>query len=315
MTSIPDMKLDPEAPSDRALPVYQLTSNTYFLFGNISALNENNRGFNANAGFIITDAGVIVVDTLGTPKLGKRLRSTIRCMTDKPIKYLIVTHNHPDYAYGVAAFLDIKDIHIIAHPGTVDYNHSTTLVSSVEYRKKMLPMDMSGFKPLTAKRYLPSAVYEKQRIVLGGEVIDIYNTGRHHSYGDLIVHQVNQKLLWISDLAFNQRTTFMGDGHSSQIVKAQDWLLKNFSDVKMMIPGHGSAQTKPFPMVKKTKNYVLRLRKAMHDAVDNGESLLDAVKNAVFSDWQGVRLYEENHRANANFVYREMEKAYFESSE
>ncbi|WP_455366378.1 MBL fold metallo-hydrolase, partial [Kaarinaea lacus] len=93
VTSIPDMKIEAAAPDSRALPVYKLTSNTYFLFGNISTLNENNRGFNANAGFIVTDEGVIVIDTLGTPKLGRRLISTIQCITDKPIKYLIVTHN------------------------------------------------------------------------------------------------------------------------------------------------------------------------------------------------------------------------------
>ena len=312
VSKIPDMELDAKAPDSRPLPVYKLAPNTYFLFGNISTLNENNRGFNANAGFIVTTDGVIVIDALGTPKLGKRLIRTIHCITKKPIKFLIVTHNHPDHAYGAAAFLDLKGIQIIAHPGTVDYNHSATLETSVEYRKTLLPKDMIGFKPLTAKRYLQVDAFEKQRIELGDQVIDIYNTGRHHSYGDLIVHQVDQKLLWISDLAFNQRTTYMGDGHSTQLLKAQDWLLKTFKDIKIMIPGHGSAQTQPFPMVTNTNNYVMRLRKAMHDAVENGLSLLDAVEGVVFDDWQNVRLYEENHRANVNFVYREMEKAYFE---
>jgi glyoxylase-like metal-dependent hydrolase (beta-lactamase superfamily II) len=312
VTGIPDMKIEADAADSRALPVYPLTDNSYFLFGNISTLNENNRGFNANAGFIVTDDGVVVIDTLGTPKLGKRLISSIRCITDKPIKYLIVTHNHPDHAYGAAAFLDIKGITIIAHPGTADYNHSATLESSVEYRRDMLPNDMAGFKPLTAKSYLQAKPFDKQRITLGKEVIDIYNTGRHHSYGDLVVHQVNQNILWISDLAFNQRTTYMGDGHSEQILAAQDWLLKNFKDVQMMVPGHGSAQTAPFPMVAKTREYVTRMRNAMKDAVENGVSMLDAVQDVEFEDWKNIPLYEQNQRANANFVYREMEKAYFE---
>ncbi len=313
VSSIPDMKIEANAPDRRALPVYQLTANTYFFFGNISTLNENNRGFNANAGFIVTDDGVVVIDTLGTPKLGKRLISTIRCVTDKPIKYLIVTHNHPDHAYGAAAFLDLEGISIIAHPGTVDYNHSATLETSVDYRREMLANDMAGFKPLTAKSYLQVKPFDKQRITLGKEVIDIYNTGRHHSYGDLVVHQVNQKILWISDLAFNQRTTYMGDGHSDQILAAQDWLLKTFKDVKYMVPGHGSAQTAPFPMVGKTREYVIRMRNAMKDAVENGVSMLDAVQEVEFEDWRDIPLYEENQRANANFIYREMEKAFFEN--
>ena len=150
------------------------------------------------------------------------------------------------------------------------------------------------------------------RISLGGEIIDIYNTGKHHSYGDLVVHQVNRKVLWISDLAFNQRTTFMGDGDSAQILKAHDWLLQAFPNTELVVPGHGSAQRPPFPMIEKTNDYVTRMRDAMQQAVEDDVSMFDATQAVEFKDWQQVPLYEMNQRANANFVYREMEKAYFE---
>ena len=308
---IPDFKLDPDATVDKPLPVYRLTHNTYFLFGAIATLDENNRGWNGNAGFVVTDEGVVVIDSLGTPKLGRRLIATIASVTDKPIKYLIVTHNHPDHAYGAAAFRAIEGITIIAHRGTIDYNNSATLQQSVEYRESILPQDMQGFAPLQADSYIGGDTFSKKRITLGDAVFDIYNTGKHHSYGDLIVHQVNQHIMWLSDLAFNQRTTYMGDGHSAQILAAQDWLMDTFKQIELMVPGHGSAQKAPFPMVQKTHDYVTRMREAMRKAVENDVPLLDAVKNVEFEDWQNTRLYEENQRANANFVYREMEKAYF----
>jgi glyoxylase-like metal-dependent hydrolase (beta-lactamase superfamily II) len=309
---IPKVSIDPNAAADRPLPVYRLAGNTYMLFGNISTLNEQNRGFNANAGFIVTAQGVIVIDTLGTPRLGQRLINSIRCITDRPIRYLVVTHNHPDHAYGAAAFMGMEGITVIAHSGTVDYNHSATLESSVDYRNDMLAEDMQGFKPLQADIYMNTEDFASKRIRLGEEVIDIYNTGKHHSYGDLVVHQVNRNIVWISDLAFNQRTTYMGDGDSAQILKAQDWLLQTFPHAGMMVPGHGSAQTPPFPMVSKTRDYVTRMRKAMQQAVDDGTGMLDAVQSVEFEDWQDVPLYEMNQRANANFVYREMEQAYFD---
>ena len=309
---IPQLKINVDDRVDQPLPVYKLTHNSYMLFGNISTLNQDNRGFNANAGFIVTAQGVIVIDALGTPRLAQRMLASIRCITDKPVKFLIVTHNHPDHAYGSAAFSDIPGITIIAHPGTLAYNQSETLESSVDYRRQMLAQDMAGFKPLQADIYLESEAFAKQRIRLGEELIDIYNTGSHHSYGDLVVHQVTQKILWISDLAFNQRTTYIGDGDSAQILKAQDWLLHTFPDTHLMVPGHGSAQTAPFPMLAKTRDYVSRMRDAMHQAIDDGVSMLDAVQAVEFEDWQNVPLYEINQRANANFVYREMEKAYFD---
>jgi hypothetical protein len=80
-----------------------------------------------------------------------------------------------------------------------------------------------------------------------------------------------------------------------------------------MVPGHGSVQTAPFPLVGKTREYVIRMRNAMKDAVENGVSMLDAVQEVEFEDWRDIPLYEENQRANANFVYREMEKAFFEN--
>ncbi|MGD2055047.1 MAG: MBL fold metallo-hydrolase [Gammaproteobacteria bacterium] len=310
---IPAIELDPDAPDSRPLPVYQLDDHTYFLFGNISTLNEKNRGFNANAGFVVTGEGVIVIDSLGTPKLGRRFISTVKCVTDEPIKYLVVTHNHPDHAYGAAAFQAIEGITIIAHPGTVDYNHSETLQTSVEYREQLLSHDMAGFRPLNADTYVKSEPFNKLRISLGKVIMDVFNTGKHHSYGDLVIHQPRAQFLWVSDLVFNQRTTYMGDGDSAQILEAQDWLMQTFPDARLMIPGHGSAQTPPFPMLAKTQDYVKRMREAMLNAVEDGTMMLDAVQNVEFEDWQDVPLYDSNQRANANFVYREMEKAYFEN--
>jgi glyoxylase-like metal-dependent hydrolase (beta-lactamase superfamily II) len=310
---IPEVILDAKAASDKPLPVYRLTDNTYFLFGNIAILDEKNRGWNGNAGFIVTTDGVVVIDSLGTPKLGRRLIATIRTITPKPIKYLIVTHNHPDHAYGSSAFRQLKGITIIAHKGTIDYNHSATLQASVDYRQSLLPQDMEGFSPLKADIYIDTETFSNKRIRLGDAVFDIYNTGTHHSYGDLIVHQVNERIIWLSDLAFNQRTTYMGDGDSAQILAAEDWLMKKFHNIQLMVPGHGSAQTPPFPMVGKTHDYVTRMREAMRKAVENDVGLFEAVKNVEFEDWKDTRLYEQNQRANANFVYREMEKAYFDN--
>ena len=308
---IPDVVVGADALDKRPLPYYRIGRASYFLFGNIAHLNKENRGWNGNAGFIVTAQGVIVIDTLGTPELGRRLIATIASVTDAPIRYVIVTHNHPDHAYGAAAFQQLEGVTVIAHAGTADYTHSAEMQRSVAYRRELLPQDMQGFEPLEPDRYVGGERFSKVRIQLGDQRLDIYNAGKHHSYGDLLVHQVDEKILWISDLAFNQRTTYMGDGDSLQILEAQDWMMRTFPDVVLMVPGHGSVQSPPFSMVARTRDYVARMREAMRRAVDNGVSLLDATEQVDFDDWKDARLYESNQRANANFVYREMEQAYF----
>jgi len=308
---IPRIVLQADAPDDRPLPCYRIGKSTYLLFGNIAQVDVENRGWNGNAGFIVTGEGVIVIDTLGTPRLGRRLLATIAAVTDQPVRYVIITHNHPDHAYGAAAFQQLDGVTVITHAGMLDYTGSSTLQRSVDYRRDILGNDMQGFEPVEADVLVDGERFGKQRIQLGNQVLDIYNAGSHHSYGDLVVYQVNDGILWISDLAFNQRTTFMGDGDSRQILEAQDWLMRNFHDVALMVPGHGSPQTRPFPMVEKTRRYVERMREAMREAVEDGVSLLDAVQQTEFEDWKDTRLYESNQRANAGFVYREMEQAFF----
>ena len=307
----PSIALKADAKSSDVLPVYKITENTYFFYGNIAEVDENNRGFNANAGFIVTPEGVVVIDSLGSPLLGERMISTIKGVTDIPIKYLIITHNHPDHAYGAVAFRKLGGVKIIGHEGTMKYIESGRIEHSVNYRKTFIAKDMQGFEAVVPDLMIGGAPYTKTRITLGEQNFDIYNTGDHHSFGDLIVHQVEDDFVWISDLAFNNRTTFMADGHSQQGIDAQNWLLETFKNARLMLPGHGSAQTANFPMVSKTRDYMQRLRDSMANAINNDVELQDAMDNTEFSDWANIPLYKLNHKKNIDFVYREMEQELF----
>ena len=308
---IPDMVFTGNEPDTEPLPYYSLAPNVYFLYGNIAEIDAKNRGFNGNAGFVVTKEGVVVIDSLGSPKLGRRLMATIHKVTSKPIKYLILTHNHPDHSYGAVAFKDIPGIKIIAHAGTLNYLASETLARSVAYRKEIIPQDMEGFEAVKPDILVGGKVFSHYDFSLGGQTFVVYNVDSHHSYGDLVIYQPRDQILWISDLAFNNRTTFMGDGHSKSALEAMDWLKTSFPKAKLMVPGHGSAQTPPFPMVDKTYRYVKRLRVEMRKAVEDGVDLQTAVSKSDFKDWHGTRLYEENHKKNAAFVYQEMEQEFY----
>lgn len=294
------------------LPVYKITPSTYFFYGNIAEVDENNRGFNGNAGFIITKEGVVVIDALGSPKLGQRMINMIHHITDQPIKQLIITHNHPDHAYGAVAFKQLKEnVTIIGHEGTLKYIESDRIEHSVNYRNTFIKSDMQGFQAITPDILIGGKPYSKKTFYLGDHTFDVYNTGSHHSYGDLIVHQKPENFVWISDLAFNNRLTFMADGHSEKAIAAQTWLLDHFEDARLMIPGHGSIQTSPFPMVSKTRHYMQKLRKQMTQAIDQDIDLQTAIDQNEFPEWKNSNLYEANHKKNVDFVYREIEQEQF----
>ncbi|CAA6825574.1 MAG: SoxH protein, homolog [uncultured Thiotrichaceae bacterium] len=304
---VPSVAFSAETSTDEPLKYYEIAPSTYFFYGNIAEVDENNRGFNGNAGFVVTDDSVVVIDSLGSPRLGKRILSTIKTVTDKPVKYLIITHNHPDHAYGAIAFKEQKGVIVVGHAGTMEYIKSDRIDHSVNYRNTFIKEDMLGFKPVKPDIMVGGELYSKQTLETGGKTFDIYNTGAHHSFGDLIVHQKEDNIVWISDLAFNNRVTFMADGSSEKAIDAQTWLLETFKDAKLMVPGHGSVQTSPFPMVSKTKDYMQRLRKDMTDAIEGEQDLQTTVDNTYYKDWEKIRLYHLNHKKNIDFVYRELE--------
>jgi glyoxylase-like metal-dependent hydrolase (beta-lactamase superfamily II) len=308
---VPEYHFSGQESSQERLPVYCLGSDTWLFMGSIEQLNTANRGFNGNAGFVVTPSGVVVIDVLGTPQLGKRMIATIRSVTDKPIRYVIITHNHPDHYYGIAAFKDLPGVTIIAHQGIDKYLASDRFEQSVAYRREILPEDMEGFRGVEPDMPVSIAPYEALRFELGGRRFEVFNTGSHHSDGDLLIYQADDGIVWASDLVFNQRVTFIGDGNSAQALAGMDWLKTHFDKAILMVPGHGSAQTPPFPMLERTRDYIARLRKIMAQAIENDVELSDALDQAEFEDWSGVRLYEENHRANGSFIYRELEQELF----
>lgn len=308
---MPNVVIAADAKNTDTLPYYQLAADTYMIYANAAVVDEHNRGFTGNAGFVVTPAGVVVIDSLGTPKLGRRLIATIRSVTQTPITHLVLTHNHPDHAFGAPAFRALGNVVVLCHEGALRYLDSETFDASLTYRRQLLGADMDGFESVKPDRLIGGERFTRYSLNVGGRRFDIYNVGQHHSYGDLLVHQVDANIVWISDLAFNNRVTYMADGHSKQILEGEDWLLRNFPDARLMVPGHGSAQSKPFPMVKETYSYVSKLRDQMRRAVEQGIGLNQAVSQARFPEWESVRLYQQNQRPNAHFVYLEMEQEAF----
>ena len=100
----------PYGPSSLPLELQQIPGTpVYYLVGRSGVPDTENEGHTSNAGFVVTDGGVVVFDALGTPALGYRLLQRIREVTAQPIERIIVSHYHADHIYGLQAFKEHAD--------------------------------------------------------------------------------------------------------------------------------------------------------------------------------------------------------------
>ncbi|MDQ7073801.1 MAG: MBL fold metallo-hydrolase [Gammaproteobacteria bacterium] len=138
---LPNVVLQPASGVD-PLPYYEIGRDTYLLFGNVGSLNSKNRGFNSNAGFVVTSEGVVLIDALGTPMLGRRLIATVAAVTDLPITHLILTSLEPSHSLGSSAIAQLPGVTVIAAASALPaLSYSDVLLAE---RRQLLPEDMQG---------------------------------------------------------------------------------------------------------------------------------------------------------------------------
>src|SRR5690606_40131262 len=84
----------------------RVSERVWYVRGDTGMVSLRNEGFNSNAGFVVTDEGVVVFDALGTPALGAVLLERIRRITKQPVRRVVVSHYHSDHFYGLQALKD-----------------------------------------------------------------------------------------------------------------------------------------------------------------------------------------------------------------
>ena len=275
---------------------------TWYVQGLSELGSSANQNFISNAGFVVTDDGVVVIDALGAPVLAQRLLDAIRRITPKPVTHVIVTHYHADHIYGLQVF-KAAGARILAHRGAREYLHSDGARSRLDHaRAAIAPWINQDTRLVEADQWLDRTT----RLMLGGVRFVIESLGPAHTPEDLAVYLPDTKVLFAGDLVFRNRVPFVGQADSRRWLGALDTLLA--FDTRAIVPGHGPVTTDGRTDLQLTRDYLLHLRTVMGRAARDMEPFEDAYRNTDWSRFDKMPMFGAANRMNAYNTYLLMER-------
>lgn len=235
-------------------------------------LSENAYAYTAegdpNSGVIIGDDAVMIIDTTATPAMAQDLIAKIRSVTDKPIKYVVLSHYHAVRVLGASAYFAEGAQEIIASRGTYEMiveRGEADMKSEIE----RFPRLFAGVETVPGLTW-PTLVFEKEiTLFLGKLEVRIAHLGSGHTMGDTVVWLPSQKVLFSGDLVEYDAACYCGDAQLAQWPATLDAL--QALNAEKLVPGRGPALTTPEAVrqgIAYTKDFVTTLFQSGKEAVE-----------------------------------------------
>jgi glyoxylase-like metal-dependent hydrolase (beta-lactamase superfamily II) len=275
----------------------QVSASTWYVEG-LSALGTPaNQNFISNAAFVITPAGVVVIDALGSPALAVRLLAEIKKVTPIPVTHVLVTHYHADHIYGLQT-MKAAGAKILAHEAARVYLNSDTARLRLEAsRQELAPWVNEETVLVAADEWISN----DRSITIGGVTFEIKRVGPSHTPEDIAIYLPKEKVLFAGDLVFRSRIPYVGQADSRHWILALDQLLA--FDTQVIVPGHGAISRQARNDMQLTRNYLEYLRSKMAQAARNMEPFEDAYKATDWSQFEHLPLFRIANRMNAYNTY------------
>ena len=286
-----------------SIQAVQLAQGVWFVQGNSALGSTGNRNFISNAGFFVTDDGVVVVDALGSPALAQELLREIHRVTPQALRYVVVTHYHADHIYGLQTLAQ-AGAKVIGHASAREYLNSDTAQRRLEAsRIDLAPWIDANTRLVPADQWLAT---QETRFRLGSMDFVVDHVGPAHTPEDVVVFVPQLGVLFAGDLFFQGRIPFVGQADSRLWIQALNRLMKY--QPKIVIPGHGPASTNPMVDITMTRDYLLYLRKTMGEAAKNMEPFEEVYAKTDWSRFESIPLFRVANRMNAYNTYLLMEQ-------
>ena len=259
--------------------------NTYILeHGAHDEPAEVSRGYHNNPSFVITNDGVVVIDTGSSYEIGKMILRRIESITTKPVTHIFTTHFHGDHWLSNHALLEkYPNAKTIAHPELIKLLEEGEDKVWFDRFSKRLGDDFTGTKAI-----IPNTPAKNQTYQIGGLNFQVIIFDKAHTTTDLMVYVIDEEVLFTGDIINNKHFSFMGHGNFKGAYEATQKALS--INPNHVVVGHGKSGKSD--LIKSFLKFYQHLTTIVQDMYE--QDMLDyEMKPKVieslseFKDWSG----------------------------
>jgi glyoxylase-like metal-dependent hydrolase (beta-lactamase superfamily II) len=258
-----------------------------------------------NTGVIVGDDGVMIVDAQATPVMAQGVIDRVRRVTDKPIRYVLLTHYHAVRVLGASAYAGAE---VLASDATRDL--------IVERGRQDMDSEIGRFPRLfRAVESIPGLTWPSVTfpteisVWLGKREVRIAHIGRAHTAGDVVAYVPDANVVFSGDLVEYHSACYCGDAHFQDWPATLDRLAAY--GAQALVPGRGAALGSPDKVaegIAMTRDFLATLYGSVSDSARKGASLkqaFDAAKTVMDPKFSSFAIYEHCMPFNVARAYDE----------